>query len=126
MEDLADELFSPHLHHLGGEAPVEPHPVTGGDHADAGHAAEDAHPDPPPVVAEVTGVDLSAEDSQDEGQDCQQIDLPPKLQKKKKKDQFYDLLSSHWRQKWLKSEQKNSRNEILNLSDTDCDRGSSH
>lgn len=50
------------------------------DHADAGHAAEDGHPDPSPVVAEVTGVDLGAEDGQDQGQHGQQVDLTPELQ----------------------------------------------
>lgn len=70
----------PHLHDVGGEPAVEPDPVAGRDHADAGHAAEDGHPYDLPVVAEVIRVDLSAEDGQDQGQDCQQVDLSPKLQ----------------------------------------------
>lgn len=53
--------------------------MTGWDHADSRHAAEEAHPNEPPLVAEVTGVDLSAEDGQDERQDRQQVDLAPEL-----------------------------------------------
>lgn len=53
--------------------------MAGGDHADSRHTAEEGHPNAPPVVAEVTGVDLSAEDGQDEGQDGQQVDLAPEL-----------------------------------------------
>lgn len=70
---------TPHLDDVGGEASVEPDPVTGWDHADSRHAAEEAHPDEAPVVAEVTGVDLGAEDSQDERQHRQQVDLAPEL-----------------------------------------------
>lgn len=69
----------PHLHHVGAHPAVEPHPVAGRDHADPGHAAEEAHPNAAPVVAKVTGVDLSAEHGQDEGQDGQQVDLAPGL-----------------------------------------------
>lgn len=54
--------------------------MTRRDHADSSHTAEDRHPYPPPVVAEVTRVHLSTEDGQDQGQDCQQVDLSPKLQ----------------------------------------------
>lgn len=69
-----------HLHDFGGEAVVEPHPVTRWDDTDARHAAEDGHPYPPPVVVEVIGVDLSAEYGQDQRQDGQQVDLTPELQ----------------------------------------------
>lgn len=71
--------FTAHLDNIGDEASVEPDPVTGWDHADSRHTAEEAHPNVPPVVAEVTGVDLSAEDGQDERQDGQQVDLAPEL-----------------------------------------------
>lgn len=71
--------FRTHLDNVGGEAPVEPDPVTGWDHADSRHAAEEAHPNAPPVVAEVTGVDLSAEDGQNERQHRHQVDLAPEL-----------------------------------------------
>lgn len=53
--------------------------MAGWDHADSRHTAEEAHPDVAPVVAEVTGVDLSAEDGQDERQHRQQVDLAPEL-----------------------------------------------
>lgn len=56
--------------------------MTGRNHADPGHAAEEAHPNAPPVVAEVTGVDLSAEHGQDEGQDRQQVHLAPGLEQR--------------------------------------------
>lgn len=68
-----------HLHDFGGEAVVEPHPVTRWDDTDARHATEDGHPYLPPVVVEVIGVDLSAEDGQDQRQDGQQVDLTPEL-----------------------------------------------
>lgn len=74
------DRVSLHLHDFGGEAVVEPHPVTRWDDTDARHAAEDGHPYPPPVVVEVIGVDLSAEDGQDQRQDGQQVDLTPELQ----------------------------------------------
>lgn len=53
--------------------------MAGWDHADSRHTAEEAHPNVPPVVAEVMGVDLSAEDGQDERQHRQQVDLAPEL-----------------------------------------------
>lgn len=70
----------PHLHNIRAKAVVEPHPVARRHHADARHAAEDGDPYPPPVVVEVIGVDLGAEDGQDERQDGQQVDLAPELQ----------------------------------------------
>lgn len=70
----------PHLYNIGGEPSIEPDPVARRDHTDASHTAEDRHPYPSPVVAEVMRVDLSTEDGQDERQDCQQVDLSPKLQ----------------------------------------------
>lgn len=69
-----------YLHDFGGEAVIEPHPVTCWDDTDARHAAEDGHPYLSPVVVEVIGVDLSAEDGQDQRQDGQQVDLTPELQ----------------------------------------------
>lgn len=72
--------FARHLHDVRGEAVVEPHPVARRHHADARHAAEDGDAYPPPVVVEVIGVDLGAEDGQDERQDGQQVDLAPQLQ----------------------------------------------
>lgn len=68
------------LHDIRCKAVVEPHPVARRHHADARHAAEDADAYPPPVVVEVIGVDLGAEDCQDERQDGQQVDLAPQLQ----------------------------------------------
>lgn len=70
----------PDLYNIGGETPIEPDPVAGRNRANSCHAAEDRHPYPPPVIAEVTRVDLSAEDGQDQGQHGQQVHLPPKLQ----------------------------------------------
>lgn len=75
----AQALF-PDLHNIGGETTIEPDPVAGRNRANTCHATEDWHPYPTPVIAEVTRVDLSAEDGQDQGQHCQQVDLPPKLQ----------------------------------------------
>lgn len=66
------------LHNIGGETTIEPDPVAGRNRANTCHATEDRHPYPTPVIAEVTRVDLSAEDGQDQGQHCQQVDLPPK------------------------------------------------
>lgn len=66
------------LYNISGESFIEPDPVTCRNHADAGHAAEDRRPNPPPLVAEVMRVDLSAEDGQDQGQHRQQVDLSPK------------------------------------------------
>ncbi len=70
----------PDLYNCRGESSIEPDPVTRRDHTDASHAKEDRHPYPPPVVAEVKRVDLSTEDGQDQGQDCEQVELSPKLQ----------------------------------------------
>lgn len=62
-------IFTRHLHDVRGKAVVEPHPVARRHHADACHAAEDGDSYPPPVVVEVIGVNLGAEDGQDERQD---------------------------------------------------------
>lgn len=72
----------PDLYNISGESVIEPHPVARRNHTDASHTAEDPHPYPAPVIAEITRVDLSTEDGQDQGQHCQQVDLPPKLQDK--------------------------------------------
>lgn len=68
------------LDNIRGESSIEPDPVARRNHTDSSHTAEDRHPYPSPVVAEVTRVDLSTEDGQDQGQHCQQVDLSPKLQ----------------------------------------------
>lgn len=73
-------IVSPDLYNISGESSIEPHPVARRNHTDASHTAEDRHPYPAPVIAEVTRVYLSAEDGQDQGQDCQQVGLSPKLQ----------------------------------------------
>ena len=87
INKLVNITVLPHLYNISGESSIKPDPVTRGDHADAGHTAEDRHPYPFPVVAEVTRVDLSAEDRQDQGQDCQQVDLSPKLQDRRMKSE---------------------------------------
>lgn len=79
----SDEVHDQHarkeqLHHGSGESPGEPDPVAGGNHADPSHAAKDGHSYPPPVVAEVTGMDLGTEDRQDQGEHGQQVHLTPK------------------------------------------------
>lgn len=73
-------IVFPDLYNIGGESSIEPDPVARRNHTDAGHTAEDRHPYPSPVIAEVTRVHLSTEDGQDQGQHCQQVDLSPKLQ----------------------------------------------
>lgn len=66
------------LYDIRGESTSEQDPVTCRNHTYASHTAEDGHAYPSPVVTEVTRVDLSAEDGQDQGEHCQQVDLPPK------------------------------------------------
>lgn len=92
LRDLSDveqegrSSYQVHHHHTGqeelndisGEPSIEPDPVARWDHTDARHTAEDGHPQPSPVVAEVTRVDLSAEHCQDQRQHSQQVHLPPK------------------------------------------------
>lgn len=55
------------LYNISGQSTIQPNPVTRRNYTDASHTAEDCHPYSSPVVAEVTGVDLGAEDGQDQG-----------------------------------------------------------
>lgn len=66
------------LYNIRCEASSEPDPVTGWDHTDSSHAAEDGHSDPSPVVIEIMRMDLSTEHCQDQGQHGQQVNLTPK------------------------------------------------
>lgn len=73
----------PDLYDIRGEPSIDPDPVARRNHTDASHTAEDYHTYPSPVIAEVTRVDLSAEDGQDQGEHCQQVKLSPKLQERR-------------------------------------------
>lgn len=66
------------LYDIRGESSIKPNPVARRNHTDASHTEEDSHSYLSPVVAEVTRMNLSAEDCQDQRQHRQQVHLSPK------------------------------------------------